>query len=160
MMSLSNTTQLCCANHLLASTMALRPQILKDGQISSITFAFEDPDGTHISCLLETSLTVFGNLWCSTKAWAPQKKNPQVSPLLHQATTSRESTLGNPPCCKMDNTSSPSPCTNRCPAELLLTCGSPNGQVRELSERGGSFIASFFHGFSGGSSGGVLEDSG
>ena len=44
--------------------------------------------------------------------------------------------------------------------ELLLTCGSPNGQVRELSEREGSFVASVFHGFGGGSSGGGLEDSG
>ena len=44
-------------------------------------------------------------------------------------------------------------------AELLVTCGCPNGQVRELGERGGSFAACVFHGVGGDSSGGGLEDS-
>jgi hypothetical protein len=53
------------------------PESLKDGQLSSIAFAFEDPDGSLARRLLGSSLTAFGNLKCHVKAWAPSKKTLQ-----------------------------------------------------------------------------------
>ena len=54
------------------------PKSFKDGQVSSVAFAFEDHDGSRATRLLGSSLTAFGNLRCSIKAWAPHpKKNPQ-----------------------------------------------------------------------------------
>jgi len=55
------------------------PKTFKDGQVSSISFAFEDPDGSHARQLIGSSLTAFGNLRCSIKAWAPPKKPLQKS---------------------------------------------------------------------------------
>ena len=49
------------------------PMVFKDGQMSTISFAFEDPDGGTAHRLLGTSLTAFGNLRCTIKAWAPKK---------------------------------------------------------------------------------------
>ena len=53
------------------------PKNFKDRQLSSISFAFEDPDGNHLRQLIGTPLTTFGNLRCTLKAWAPPKKSPQ-----------------------------------------------------------------------------------
>lgn len=53
------------------------PDHLADGQLSSASFAFEDPDGSLARHLIGTSLTAFGNLRCVIKPWAPPKKPPQ-----------------------------------------------------------------------------------
>ncbi|KAF9784558.1 hypothetical protein BJ322DRAFT_1021289 [Thelephora terrestris] len=53
------------------------PKNFTNGQTSSISFAFEDPDGTHAQCLIGTSLTAFGNLRCTLKAWVSPKKTAQ-----------------------------------------------------------------------------------
>lgn len=53
------------------------PKTLKDGQTSSISFAFEDPNGSRIRQLTGTSLTAFGNLRCTIKAWVTPEKNQQ-----------------------------------------------------------------------------------
>ena len=53
------------------------PTSLKDNQLSSVTFAFEDPDGSLARRLVGSSLTAYGNLRCTVKAWAPPKKLPQ-----------------------------------------------------------------------------------
>ena len=55
------------------------PDSLKDNQLSSISFAFEDPDRSLSRRLIGSSLTAFGNLRCQVKAWAPPKKTPQVN---------------------------------------------------------------------------------
>jgi len=55
------------------------PTTSKDDQVSSISFTFEDPDGSYTHQLLGSSLTAFGNLRCSVKAWVPPKKPPQKS---------------------------------------------------------------------------------
>ena len=52
---------------------------LRNNQLSSISFAFEDPDGTLVHCLVGSSMTAFGNLRCQIKSWAPLKKTPQVT---------------------------------------------------------------------------------
>lgn len=74
------------------------PASFKDGQISSVTFAFDDPDGLLSKKLVGSSLTAFGNLRCTVKPWVRQKtpkrtaeRNPGLStspttpPALHQA---------------------------------------------------------------------------
>ena len=53
------------------------PNTFKHGQISSISFAFEDPDGNTTRRLLGTPLTTFGNLRCSIKAWILKKPIPK-----------------------------------------------------------------------------------
>ena len=53
------------------------PGTFKDGQISSISFVFEDPDGTLAQQLSGTSLTAFGNLRCTLKTWITPKKTLQ-----------------------------------------------------------------------------------
>ena len=55
------------------------PKTLRDGQTSSVSFAFEDPDGTRARQLTGTPLTAFGNLRCLVKAWVTPKKHPQVA---------------------------------------------------------------------------------
>ena len=52
------------------------PESFKDGQIS-ISFAFEDPDGSYAHQLIGSSLTAFGNLQCTVKAWITPKKTLQ-----------------------------------------------------------------------------------
>ena len=62
------------------------PDHLADGQLSSASFAFEDPDGSLARRLIGTSLTAFGNLRCVIKPWAPPKKSPQgVRKLEHRS---------------------------------------------------------------------------
>jgi hypothetical protein len=53
------------------------PKSFKDGQVSSVSFAFEDPDGSCLNRLVGSSLTAFSNLRCSIKAWTTPKKTPQ-----------------------------------------------------------------------------------
>jgi len=53
------------------------PETFRVGQISSISFVFEDSDGTRTRQLLGSSLTAFGNLRCSVRAWVTPKKSPQ-----------------------------------------------------------------------------------
>ena len=55
-------------------TWLRNPRSLKDSQLSSISFAFEDPSGSLARQLTGSSLTAFGNLRCTVKAWAPPKK--------------------------------------------------------------------------------------
>jgi hypothetical protein len=50
------------------------PENFRYGQISSISFTFEDPDSPHAHQLLELSFTTFDNLRCTLKAWVPLKK--------------------------------------------------------------------------------------
>ena len=59
------------------SSWVCDPKSFKDGQVSSVSFAFEDPDGSHINRLVGSSLTAFGNLRCSIKAWTTLKKTLQ-----------------------------------------------------------------------------------
>ena len=54
-------------------TWIRNPDSFKDGQLSTISFAFEDPDGNITRQIMGTSLTAFGNLRCSIKAWTPKK---------------------------------------------------------------------------------------
>jgi hypothetical protein len=54
------------------------PEHFRDGQVSSsVSFAFEDPDGSRARQLIGSSITAFGNLRCTLKAWVPPKKPPQ-----------------------------------------------------------------------------------
>jgi hypothetical protein len=53
------------------------PKNFSDGQISSITFAFEDPDGSKARQLAGSSLTAFGNLRCTLKTWITPKNSQQ-----------------------------------------------------------------------------------
>ena len=53
------------------------PRTFKDGQISSISFAFEDHDGSTARRLAGTTLTAFGNLRCTLKAWEPKKSTKE-----------------------------------------------------------------------------------
>ena len=53
------------------------PQSFKDGQVSSLSFAFEDPDGALAHRLIGSSLTAFGNLRCAIRAWVTPKKPQQ-----------------------------------------------------------------------------------
>lgn len=53
------------------------PGSFNNGQISSVAFAFEDPDGSRAHQLIRSSLTAFSNLRCSIKPWAPPKKSRQ-----------------------------------------------------------------------------------
>lgn len=70
------------------------PGSFQDGQVSSISFTFEDPDGSHAHQLLGSSLTTFGNLQCTIKAWTPQRSHSRrLSPLLHQVLLSRRQCL-------------------------------------------------------------------
>ena len=55
------------------------PKTFSDGQISSISFAFKDPDGTRAQQLMGTSLTAFGNLRCTLKVWVPPKKTTKTA---------------------------------------------------------------------------------
>ena len=54
-------------------TWVCNPSMFKDGQVWLISFAFEDPNGSIIQQLVGTSLTTFGNLRCSIKAWTLKK---------------------------------------------------------------------------------------
>ena len=53
------------------------PNTFKDGQISLISFAFEDHNGSIACRLAGTSLTTFGNLRCTLKAWVTMKSNKE-----------------------------------------------------------------------------------
>jgi len=57
------------------------PESFRAEQVSSISFTFEDSDGTQARQLLGSTLTAFGNLRCNIKAWIPPKKTPQKSRL-------------------------------------------------------------------------------
>ena len=50
------------------------PKNFTDGKISSISFTFEDPDGSLAHQLADTPLTAFGNLRCTLKAWTTPEK--------------------------------------------------------------------------------------
>lgn len=49
------------------------PSSFTKGQISSVSFAFEDQVGSIAHRLVGTTLTTFGNLRCSLKAWVLKK---------------------------------------------------------------------------------------
>ena len=53
------------------------PSSFTEGQISSVSFAFEDQDGSIARRLVGTTLTAFGNLRCSLKAWVPKKSSKE-----------------------------------------------------------------------------------
>ena len=54
------------------------PEHFRDGQVSSsVSFAFEGPNGFRARQLIGSSITAFGNLRCTLKAWVPPKKSPQ-----------------------------------------------------------------------------------
>jgi hypothetical protein len=54
------------------------PEHFRDGQVSSsVSFAFKDPDGSRAHQLIGSSITAFGNLRCTLKAWVPPKKPQQ-----------------------------------------------------------------------------------
>jgi len=55
------------------------PQSFKDGQLSSLSFAFEDPDGSLAQRLIGSSLTAFGNLRCAVRTRVTPTKSPQES---------------------------------------------------------------------------------
>ena len=84
------------------------PAAFKDGQISSVTFAFDDPDGSLSKKLIGSSFTAFGNLRCLIKPWtcnistkrdagekAPGPSAPSTSlPTPHQASARLETPTG------------------------------------------------------------------
>ena len=53
------------------------PENFRNGPISSVSFAFEDPNSSCACQLLRLSFTAFGNLRCTLRAWVPLKKPPQ-----------------------------------------------------------------------------------
>ena len=53
------------------------PSMFKEGQILSISFAFEDHNRSIAHKLMDTNLTVFSNLRCSIKAWVVKKSNKE-----------------------------------------------------------------------------------
>ena len=64
------------------------PASFSDGQLSSITFAFDDPDGSLANKLIGTPFTAFGNLSCQVRPWVRTKtskkdlpKDPKPSPI-------------------------------------------------------------------------------
>jgi len=54
------------------------PSTFKDSQLSSISFAFEDHDGSIARRLAGTTLTAFGNLRCTLKAWVTTKSSKEA----------------------------------------------------------------------------------
>ena len=56
------------------------PETFVDGQVSSISFAFEDPDGSVLRKLSGTTLTAFGNLRCTLRPWVPKRPNQETQP--------------------------------------------------------------------------------
>ena len=69
----SNNPSYTCLTIRQPLTWVRNPSTFKDGQVSSISFAFEDPNGSIAQQLIGTSLTAFGNLRCTIKAWTPKK---------------------------------------------------------------------------------------
>jgi hypothetical protein len=64
------------------------PASFRDGQHSSVSFAFEDPDGSIANSLAGVPFTAFGNLNCPVKLWVRNKKPkkkamPTISIPLH-----------------------------------------------------------------------------
>jgi hypothetical protein len=53
------------------------PSSFKDGQVTSVSLAFEDHDGSISRKLAGTTLTAFGNLRCTLKPWVPKKPNKE-----------------------------------------------------------------------------------
>ena len=54
-------------------TWLRNPSSFNDNQISSVSLAFEDHDGSITRRLTGTTLTAFGNLQCTLKPWIPKK---------------------------------------------------------------------------------------
>ena len=54
-----------------------KPEGFKDGQISSVSFTFEDPDRSIAPRLAGSTLTAFGNLRCTIKAWVTKKSTKE-----------------------------------------------------------------------------------
>ena len=53
------------------------PDTFKNSQISSISFAFEDQDGSIAHRLTGSTLTAFRNLRCTIKAWVTKKSSKE-----------------------------------------------------------------------------------
>jgi hypothetical protein len=61
-------------------TWLRNPSSFKDGQVSSVSLAFEDQDGSIARRLTGTTLTAFGNLRCTLKNWVPKKPSKEGQP--------------------------------------------------------------------------------
>jgi hypothetical protein len=61
-------------------TWLRNPSSFKDGQVTSVSFAFEDHDGSITRKLAGTTLTAFGNLRCTLKPWVPKKPHKEDQP--------------------------------------------------------------------------------
>jgi hypothetical protein len=61
-------------------TWLRNPSSFKNGQISSVSLAFEDQDGSIARRLAGTTLTAFGNLRCTLKNWIPKKPHKEDQP--------------------------------------------------------------------------------
>jgi hypothetical protein len=61
-------------------TWLRNPNTFKDSQVTSISFAFEDQDGSIARKLTGTTLTAFGNLRCTLKNWVPKKPSKEDQP--------------------------------------------------------------------------------
>ena len=65
------------------------PSSLKNGQHSSVSFAFDDPDSSLATSLVGTSFTAFGNLRCPVKPWVRKKKTANKAAPPHPVTSPR-----------------------------------------------------------------------
>ena len=70
-----------------APSWVRNPASFSDGQLSSITFAFDDPDGSLANKLIGAPFTAFGNLSCLVRPWGRSKalnkdlpKDPNLPP--------------------------------------------------------------------------------
>jgi hypothetical protein len=61
-------------------TWLRNPSSFKDSQVSSVSFAFEDQDGSIARRLTGTTLTAFGNLRCTLKNWIPKISHKEAQP--------------------------------------------------------------------------------
>jgi len=61
-------------------TWLRNPSSFKDNQVSSISIAFEDHDGSIARRLAGSTLTAFGNLRCTLKPWIPKKPQKEDQP--------------------------------------------------------------------------------
>lgn len=60
------------------STWVQDPVSFTNGQLSSVTFAFDNPDGSIFWRLVGSSLTAFGNPRCAVKPWKRVNKAANV----------------------------------------------------------------------------------
>ena len=61
-------------------TWLRNPSTFKNGQVTSVSLAFENQDGSIARRLAGSTLTAFGNLRCTLKNWVPKKPHKEDQP--------------------------------------------------------------------------------